>query len=101
MQLSTHEVIYVAQATSGVFLDLVACIALGVVLAGFLMPPATPFVGATFPYQGVRRTQPPSLPTSLPFPPTNANLDNLRMVQTAVYGSGIQHHCMPRPSYVW
>ena len=101
---STRQMVYVTDNTDKLFLSREACVDLGIISDTFPTmgeveeTKANPIgtTDATTPRQGCqcpRRTKPPPIPTSLPFPATEANREKLQQYLLDYYGPSTFNTC--------
>ena len=106
---SSRQIVYVTNATNKLFISRETCIDLGIICDSFPLQPAdtqstkakdtanhTNAVSATpTPHQCQcpRRTTPPTLPSCLPFPATDANREKLQDHILALYRSSTFNTC--------
>ena len=83
----THQLVYFSDQTNRLFLSKQACLSLGIISEKFptvgetlttIDTPATPEKSTPKECQCPPREQPPPAPKSLPFPPTEDNVENLQ-----------------------
>ena len=99
--VETRQVCYISPDTRNVFLSREACIDLGIISRSFPTigesDPDTVAASCIAPCSCPERALPPPLPTSLPFPATEANRDKLEQWLLEYYKSSTFNICEHQP----